>query len=430
MPLKLDSSERAFGRANRFIPGGVNSPVRALGAVGGTPFFAASGSGSHLVDIDGNRYIDYILAYGPLILGHSNPAVLRAVRAAAENGLAFGSPTEGETVLAELITGALPAMEKVRLVNSGTEATMSAIRLARGFTGRDKIVKFTGCYHGHADYLLVKAGSGAATFGVPDSAGVPSDVAKNTISVPFNSVEAVEAAFEENPGQVACVIVEPVAGNMGCVPPRDGFLQGLKDLCHHEGALLIFDEVMTGFRVAWGSAQSLYDVTPDLTCLGKVIGGGMPVGAYGGREAIMEHVAPVGKVYQAGTLSGNPLSVAAGIAQLQALRSGDVYETLEFRTRALCEGIGIAASESSIPVRVNRVGSMFTVFFTDQPVEDMDMAKASDLDLFRAYFHGMRERGVNLPPSQFEACFLSSAHTAKDIDHTVDAAREVFKTLG
>jgi glutamate-1-semialdehyde 2,1-aminomutase len=429
MTLNLEKSERAFARASRSIPGGVNSPVRALGSVGGTPFFAAKASGAHVTDVDGNSYIDYILAFGPLILGHGHPAVTRAVSEALAHGMAYGAPTEAETVLAELIASALPGVEKVRLVNSGTEATMSAIRVARGYTKREKIIKFTGCYHGHADYLLVKAGSGAATFGVPDSLGVPGDVAKSTISLPFNSTEAVEAAFEENPGQIACVIVEPVVGNMGCVPPREGFLRDLRELCTREGALLVLDEVMTGFRLAWGGAQVIYDVRPDLTCLGKVIGGGLPVGAYGGRAAIMDQVAPLGGVYQAGTLSGNPLSVAAGIAQLELLRDGKAYETLEYRTKALCEGLDIAAAEASIPVRINRVGSMFTLFFTEEPVEDWESAARADRTRFRSFFHGMRDRGVSLPPSQFEACFLSTAHTARDIDRTVEVARAVLASM-
>lgn len=429
MTLNLERSEQAFARAAQSIPGGVNSPVRALRAVGGTPFFAASGAGSTVTDIDGNQYLDYILAYGPLILGHAHPAIVAAVQAAATRGMSFGAPTEAETRLAELIRRALPGMERVRLVSSGTEATMSAIRVARGATGRDRIIKFVGCYHGHADYLLVKAGSGAATFGVPDSAGVPADVARNTITVPFNSLGAVEAAFAQNQGQIACIIVEPVVGNMGCVPPADGYLQGLRDLCTREGALLILDEVMTGFRLAWGGAQALYGVQPDLTCLGKVIGGGLPVGAYGGTAAIMDHVAPLGPVYQAGTLSGNPLSVAAGIAQLEALEGSDAYEVLDYRTRALCEGLSIAAEEAGVPVRVNRVGSMFTLFFGDHDVVDWDSAARCDRERFKAFFHGMRERGVNLPPSQFEACFLSVAHTAADIDRTVEAARQTLRAI-
>ncbi|GMV42076.1 MAG: glutamate-1-semialdehyde 2,1-aminomutase [Myxococcales bacterium] len=429
MTLNLERSEQAFARAAQSIPGGVNSPVRALRAVGGTPFFAASGAGSTVTDIDGNQYLDYILAYGPLILGHAHPAIVAAVQAAATRGMSFGAPTEAETRLAELIRRALPGMERVRLVSSGTEATMSAIRVARGATGRDRIIKFVGCYHGHADYLLVKAGSGAATFGVPDSAGVPADVARNTITVPFNSLGAVEAAFAQNQGQIACIIVEPVVGNMGCVPPADGYLQGLRDLCTREGALLILDEVMTGFRLAWGGAQALYGVQPDLTCLGKVIGGGLPVGAYGGTAAIMDHVAPLGPVYQAGTLSGNPLSVAAGIAQLEALEGSDAYEVLDYRTRALCEGLSIAAEEAGVPARVNRVGSMFTLFFGDHDVVDWDSAARCDRERFKAFFHGMRERGVNLPPSQFEACFLSVAHTAADIDRTVEAARQTLRAI-
>lgn len=429
MALNLERSEKAFARATQSIPGGVNSPVRALRNVGGTPFFAASGAGATITDVDGNSYLDYILAYGPLILGHAHPAIIEAVQQAATRGMSFGVPTEGETRLAELIRKAVPSMERLRLVSSGTEATMSAIRVARGATGRDKIIKFIGCYHGHADYLLVKAGSGLATSGVPDSAGVPADFARNTISVNYNSLDAVEAAFKQNRGQIACIIVEPVVGNMGCVPPREGFLQGLREICTREGALLILDEVMTGFRVAWGGAQALYGVKPDLTCLGKVIGGGLPVGAYGGTAAIMDHVAPLGPVYQAGTLSGNPLSVAAGIAQLEALDGSDAYEILEYRTRALCEGLLVAAEEAGVPARINRVGSMFTLFFGDHDVVDWDTAASGDRDRFKPFFHGMRERGINLPPSQFEACFVSTAHQAADIDRTVEAARQTLRSL-
>jgi len=425
----MDHSETLFERAQQTIPGGVNSPVRALKSVEGTPFFAESGEGAWITDEDGNRYVDYILSYGPLILGHGHEAVVDAVQKAATKGLSFGAPTLGEVKLAELISSALPSVDMLRLVNSGTEATMSAIRVARGYTERDRIIKFTGCYHGHADHLLVKSGSGAATLGVPDSLGVPKDFARNTLSLPFNDIEAVAEAFEAHPGEIAGIIVEPVAGNMGCVPPADGFLSGLRSLCDEHGALLIFDEVMTGFRLGWGSAQQIFDVTPDLTCLGKVIGGGMPVGAYGGRADVMACISPLGGVYQAGTLSGNPLSVSAGIATLQALQDGEAYAQLEERTAMLCQGLLEAADAVGLVISINRVGSMFTVFFGGDPVVDMDSASACDKGRFRQWFHGMRNRGINLPPSQFEACFLSICHGEKEIQKTVAAAAEVFAEI-
>ena len=425
----LDASNTHFERASRVIPGGVNSPVRALRSVGGTPFFAERGEGAWIVDSDGNRYVDYILSYGPMIVGHGEPSVVKSVQSAAERGLSFGAPTAGETELAELILSAVPSMDLIRLVNSGTEATMSAIRVARGFTGRDTILKFTGCYHGHADHLLVKSGSGAATFGIPDSGGVPADFAKHTVSVPFNDLNAVAEAFAANPGGFAAIILEPVAGNMGCIPPAVGFLEGLRSLCDEAGTLLIFDEVMTGFRLGWGSAQRLFNITPDLTCLGKIIGGGMPVGAYGGRRDVMECIAPLGPVYQAGTLSGNPLSVAAGIATLQLLSDETAYEALEEMSGALCEGLATAAEEAGIPLVIHRVGSMFTVFFTEGPIQDMDGTAACDMERFNQYFHGMRSRGVNLPPSQYEACFLSTAHDLEAIEHTIAAATAVFQEM-
>jgi len=426
---KMDQSENLFQRAQQTIPGGVNSPVRALKSVEGTPFFAAGGEGAWIVDEDGNRYVDYVLSYGPMILGHGHSAVVEAVQNAATKGLSFGAPTLGEVELAELIASALPSVDLVRLVNSGTEATMSAIRVARGYTQRDRIIKFTGCYHGHADHLLVKSGSGAATLGVPDSLGVPNDFAKNTLSLPFNDLDAVAEAFNAHPGEIAGIIVEPVAGNMGCVPPAEGFLSGLRSLCDEHGALLILDEVMTGFRLGWGSAQQIFDVTPDLTCLGKVIGGGMPVGAYGGREEVMACISPLGGVYQAGTLSGNPLSVSAGLATLGALQDGEAYALLEERTAILCQGLLEAADASGVVVSINRVGSMFTVFFGGDPVVDMDSASACDKGQFRQWFHGMRNRGINLPPSQFEACFLSISHGEEEIRKTVDAAAEVFSEI-
>ncbi|NUN15467.1 MAG: glutamate-1-semialdehyde 2,1-aminomutase [Myxococcales bacterium] len=427
MGHNLEKSTAAMSRAVTVIPGGVNSPVRAMKGVGGTPFFATSGSGAFITDIDGNRYVDYVLSYGPLILGHCDPDVVLAIQQAAARGLSYGAPTESEVELAELIRAALPSMEKVRLVNSGTEATMSAIRVARGFTGRDDIIKFTGCYHGHADHLLVKSGSGLATLGVPDSLGVPLDFARHTVTLPFNDLNAVESAFEQAAGKIAGVIVEPVVGNMGCVPPKPGFLEGLRSLCTKFGALLIFDEVMTGFRLGWGGAQILYNVTPDLTCLGKVIGGGLPIGAYGGNADIMEVVAPLGGVYQAGTLSGNPLSVAAGLATLKKLASGTAYLTLERQTAKLCTGLENAARDAGLSLTINRVGSMFTLFFSPDSVHDWSSADRCERAAFARFFHGMRAGLVNLPPSQFEACFTSVVHDDHVIEYTVDAARTAFQ---
>jgi glutamate-1-semialdehyde 2,1-aminomutase len=418
--MNHSKSESLFRRAQELIPGGVNSPVRAFRSVGGNPLFLARGEGSHVVDVDGNRYIDYVGSWGPLLLGHRHPEILEAIERALAIGTSFGAPTEAEVELAEAIRDAVPSMEMVRLVNSGTEATMSAIRLARGFTGRDLTVKFEGCYHGHVDSLLVKAGSGVATLGLPDTAGVPKSFSDTTIALPYNSPGAVEDAFHAHPEHIAAVIVEPVVGNMGCVPPAAGFLQALRDLTSRHGALLIFDEVMTGFRVAFGGAQQRYGIRPDLTTLGKVIGGGLPVGAYGGRRDIMNQVAPVGPVYQAGTLSGNPLAVAAGLAMLRHLkRHPEVYDQLEARAAGLC-----AAAPAGITV--NRVGSMFTFFFTDGPVTDYESAKRSDTARFGRFFRAMLERGVYLAPSQFEAAFVSAAHTEDDIRQTVAAAREAF----
>jgi len=411
-------SESLFEKAQSLIPGGVNSPVRAFRGVGGNPPFIARGEGAYLFDVDGNRYIDYVGSWGPLLLGHRHPAILEALRGALEIGTSFGAPTEQEILLAEAICDAVPSIEMVRLVNSGTEATMAAIRVARGFTGRDLTVKFEGCYHGHVDSLLVKAGSGVATLGLPDTQGVPKAFCDTTIALPFNSVDAVDAAFAAHKGRIASVIVEPVVGNMGCVPPRPGFLQALREITARDGALLIFDEVMTGFRVAFGGAQQLYGIRPDLTTLGKVIGGGLPVGAYGGRRDIMSRVAPEGPIYQAGTLSGNPLAVAAGLAMLRHLKAHPaVYAQLEARAARLC-----AAAPKHITV--NRVGSMFTLFFTDQPVTDYESAKRSDTAAFGRYFRAMLERGIYLAPSQFEAAFLSAAHSDADIDATIRAASE------
>jgi len=412
-------SEGIFRRAQQVIPGGVNSPVRAFRAVGGTPPFIARGQGSRIFDVDGNEYIDYVGSWGPLLLGHRHPAILTALEIAIETGTSFGAPTEREVELAEAIRAAVPSIEMVRLVNSGTEATMSAIRVARGFTGRDLIVKFEGCYHGHVDSLLVKAGSGVATLGLPDSPGVPKSFSDTTIAIPFNSPAALEQAFGAHGDQIAAAIVEPVVGNMGCVPPEPGFLEALRDITARHGALLIFDEVMTGFRVAYGGAQQLYDIRPDLTTLGKVIGGGLPIGAYGGRADIMSRVAPAGPIYQAGTLSGNPLAVAAGLAMLCHLKSHpEIYPQLEAKTAAL-------AAAALNTTTVNRVGSMFTFFFTKQPVTDYASAKTSDTGRF-AKFHGlMLDRGIYLPPSQFEAAFVSAAHSDSDVNRTVEVLREV-----
>jgi len=413
-------SEALFQKAQSLIPGGVNSPVRAFRSVGGSPPFIARGEGSRIFDVDGNRYIDYVGSWGPLLLGHRHPAILEALERALAVGTSFGAPTAQEVELAEAICEAVPSIEMVRLVNSGTEATMAAIRVARGFTGRDLTVKFEGCYHGHVDSLLVKAGSGMATLGIADTQGVPKSFCDTTIALPFNSVEAVEEAFRVHGDRIASVIVEPVVGNMGCVPPQPGYLEALRAISARHGALLVFDEVMTGFRVAYGGAQQRYGIRPDLTTLGKVIGGGLPVGAYGGRRDIMSKVAPAGPVYQAGTLSGNPLAVAAGLAMLRHLKAHpEIYGQLEARAARLC---GAAPAG----ITVNRVGSMFTFFFTSAPVTDYESAKRADTERFGRFFRAMLERGIYLAPSQFEAAFLSAAHTEEDIDRTIEAARESF----
>jgi len=410
-------SEAVFARAQQVIPGGVNSPVRAFRAVGGNPPFIARGEGAHLFDIDGNEYIDYVGSWGPLLLGHRHPAIVEAVREALETGTSFGAPTEREVELAEAIRDAVPSMEMVRLVNSGTEATMSAIRVARGFTGRDLTVKFEGCYHGHVDSLLVKAGSGLATLGIADTQGVPKGFTDTTLPLPFNSMDAVETAFRMHGDRIASVIVEPVVGNMGCVPPQPGFLEALREITARRGALLIIDEVMTGFRVAYGGAQARFGVRPDMTTLGKVIGGGLPIGAYGGRADIMRCVAPLGPVYQAGTLSGNPLAVAAGLAMLRYLKAHpEVYTDLETKSAAIAGAVPAG-------ITVNRVGAMFTWFFTDQPVTDWDSAKRSDTAKFAAFHRRMLEQGIYLPPSQFEAAFVSAAHSSEDIRRTQEAVR-------
>ena len=420
----MNRSDSLFAAAQRVIPGGVNSPVRAFRGVGGRPFFVDRAAGARIFDVDGNAYIDFLGSWGPLILGHAAPAVVEAVVTAARRGTSYGAPTEGEVELAERITAAVPSMEMVRLVSSGTEAAMSAIRLARGATGRDVIVKFDGCYHGHADSLLVKAGSGGATFSLPDSAGVPASLARLTVTVPFNDLAAVQGVFRERAAEIAAVIVEPVAGNMGVVPPQPGFLDGLRAVTRDAGALLIFDEVITGFRVAYGGAQQRYGVRPDLTCLGKIIGGGLPVGAYGGRRDLMEQVAPLGTVYQAGTLSGNPLAVAAGLATLTALHDPAVYDRLERLGARLEEGLRAAARKAEVALTVNRVGSMLTGFFCTGPVTDYAGARRSDTARYGRYFHAMLARGVFLAASQFEAAFVSAAHSDADVEHAAAAAAE------
>jgi glutamate-1-semialdehyde 2,1-aminomutase len=424
--MHTQRSDELFARAREIIPGGVNSPVRAFKAVGGQPRFIERGEGAYLYDADGNRYIDYVLSWGPLIHGHAHPHVIEAITRTAARGTSYGAPTELEVRLAEMVIAAMPAVEMVRFVNSGTEATMSALRLARAYTRRNKIIKFAGGYHGHADFLLVAAGSGALTLGIPDSPGVPPPSAADTLIAPYNSLPAVEALFQQFPESIAAIIVEPVAGNMGCVPPEPGYLQGLRDLATRFGALLIFDEVMTGFRVAYGGAQQLYGIAPDLTCLGKIIGGGLPAAAYGGRRDIMSMVAPAGPVYQAGTLSGNPLAMAAGIAQLELLQQPGVYEQLEAHAAHLAEGMGEAAQAADVPITQTRVGSMFCVFFTDQPVKDYTSAKTASVERYARFFRAMLDDGIYLAPSQFEAGFLSLAHQQTEIERTIQAARKAF----
>jgi glutamate-1-semialdehyde 2,1-aminomutase len=424
----VSESADLFTAAQRVIPGGVNSPVRAFRGVGGEPFFVARAEGARIWDVDGRAYIDYVGSWGPLILGHAAPSIVEAVTAAAARGTSYGAPTAGEVELAEAITHAYPSIEMMRLVSSGTEAAMSAIRVARGATGRDVLVKFEGGYHGHADSLLVKAGSGGATFGIPDSRGVPAALAALTVTVPFNDVDAVRAVFDARGGEIAAVIVEPVAGNMGVIPPAPGFLEGLRDLTTRHGAVLIFDEVITGFRVAFGGAQALYGIRPDLTCLGKIIGGGLPVGAYGGRADLMRHVAPLGGVYQAGTLSGNPLAVAAGLATVRALGAPGVYDRLEARGARLARGLADGARRAGIPLTVNRVGSMLTGFFCAGPVTDYASAKRADTERYARFFHALCARGVYVAPSQFEAAFVSLAHTEADVDATVNAAADALSS--
>lgn len=424
-------SRALYERAVRVMPGGVNSPVRAFRAVGGSPLFFVRGQGPYLWDEDGNRFVDLVLSWGPLVLGHAHPEVVEAVRAALEGGTSFGAPTRLEVELAEVLVERVPSLEVVRLVNSGTEAVMSAVRLARAATGREKVIKFAGCYHGHADGMLVRAGSGVATLGLPDSPGVPEGTARDTLVARYNDLDSVAALMEAFPGQVACVVVEPVAGNMGVVLPRPGFLEGLRRLCDRHGALLVFDEVLTGFRVHPGGAQALYGVRPDLTALGKVIGGGLPVGAYGGRRDLMERVAPSGPVYQAGTLSGNPLAVAAGLATLRVLGRPGVWAALEEQARRLREGLEGLVAEAGVPASVAGVGSLFTLFFgLSEPPQDWEAARRADTALYARWFWGLLERGVYAPPSQFEACFLSTAHTAETVDFVLERAREVLLELG
>lgn len=427
--MKVDRSRQLFEEAKKFMPGGVSSPVRAFRAVGGQPLFVERAHGSRVFDVDGNQFIDYVCSWGPLILGHAPAPVVEAIKATAARGTSYGAPTELEITLAKMVNEAFPSIEMVRFVSSGTEATMSAIRLARAFTGAEKIVKFDGCYHGHGDSVLVKAGSGVLTLGAPDSPGVLNVAAQNTISIPYNDLKAAEETFDLHRTEIAALVVEPVAGNMGVVPPKPGYLEGLRKLCDENDALLIFDEVITGFRVAYGGAQELYSVKPDLTCLGKIIGGGLPVGAYGGRKEIMGLVAPIGPVYQAGTLSGNPLAMTAGIETLKALQQPGVYDQLEAKSRRLAEGIARAAEEAGIAICTNRVGAMMTTFFTEEEVVDYRSAKTSDTQRYAAYFQKMLENGVYLAPSQFESAFVSLAHTDEDIDLTVEAARKAFRAI-
>jgi len=428
--LNRRGSDKLFAEAKRYIPGGVDSPVRAFRAVGGRPLFISKGQGSHIYDVDGNAYIDYVCSWGPLILGHAHPRIIAALNNVIEKGTSFGAPTERETILARMITSAMPSMELVRFVNSGTEATMSALRLARAFTGRDKIVKFSGCYHGHSDGLLAKAGSGITTLGLPDSAGVTKAYTRNTVVAAYNNLDGVKRIFSRFGRQIAAIIIEPVAANMGVVLPRPGFLEGLRRISADNGSLLIFDEVITGFRLAYGGAQSVYKVTPDLTCLGKIIGGGLPVGAYGGRKDIMELVAPLGPVYQAGTLSGNPLAMAAGIEALSILSEPNTYEKLDMRTKMLAQRLERAAAKAGVKLSIARAGSMLTPFFNARGVTDYDSALSSDTALYARFFNHMLEQGIYLPPSQFEAVFTSLAHTEEDIEKTLAAASLAFGACG
>jgi len=418
-----------YRRALELIPGGVNSPVRAFKAIGIPPVFIERAKGSKIWDVDGNEYVDYVGSWGPMIMGHAHPRIVRALKKTAPKGTSFGAPTPLEVELAMRVRKAFPSMELMRMVSSGTEAVMSAIRVARGYTGRNKILKFEGCYHGHGDSLLVKAGSGAMTFGIPDSLGVPEDLAKHTLTAPYNDLEKVKHLVNQYPEQIACIIVEPIAGNMGVILPEKGFLEGLRKICDEKGILLLFDEVITGFRVAYGGAQELYGIKADLTCLGKIIGGGLPVGAYGGKREIMEKIAPLGGVYQAGTLSGNPLAMTAGMVTLELLRSKKVYQDLEKKTSYLTEAISEKAEENGIPITINRGTGMFTLFFTAGPVRDYRTAKTSDTKRFAQFFIEMMEQGIYIPPSQFEAWFISLAHTQKDLDQTIEACEAAFKKI-
>ncbi|UFS72314.1 glutamate-1-semialdehyde 2,1-aminomutase [Geomonas sp. RF6] len=427
--MQNSRSSQLFQKAQQSIPGGVNSPVRAFRSVGSDPLFIKKALGPRIFDEDGNGFIDYVGSWGPMILGHCHPQVAAAVKAAVDSGCSFGAPTELEITLAEMVIAAVPSIEMVRMVSSGTEATMSAIRLARGYTGRDNIIKFSGCYHGHSDSLLVKAGSGAATFGVPDSPGVPADFARHTLTATYNDLDSVRALIAENKDTVACIIVEPVAGNMGTVPPREGFLEGLREVCTQEGIVLIFDEVMSGFRVAYGGAQEVYGVTPDMTTLGKIIGGGLPVGAFGGKKEIMSLLSPAGGVYQAGTLSGNPLAMTAGIETLKLLQQDGFYQKLEEKSAFVAQGIAKAAQDAGVPIYSTRVGSMFCAFFSQNPVYDWESAAACDTAAFGKYFRAMLGEGVYLAPSQFETAFVSISHTEKDLEDTIAAAARCFKAL-
>lgn len=427
--MNHDQSHALFTRAQALLPGGVNSPVRAFKSVGGEPFFVQRADGAYLHDVDGNRYIDYVGSWGPMIVGHNHPAVRDAVQAAIQDGLSYGAPCPAEVTMAETIARLVPSCEMVRMVNSGTEATLSAIRLARGATGRNRIVKFEGCYHGHGDSFLVKAGSGMLTLGVPTSPGVPAGLSELTLTLSYNDFDGATALFEQYGGEIACLIIEPVVGNANCLPPREGYLQHLRDLCTKHGALLIFDEVMTGFRVALGGAQAHYGITPDLTTFGKIIGGGMPVGAYGGRRDLMQQIAPAGPIYQAGTLSGNPVAMAAGLAMLELIQAPGFHDRLAAATATLCEGLEAAARDAGVPLTTTRVGAMFGLFFTDQQVDTYAQAVACDTAAFNRFFHAMLERGVYLAPSAFEAGFMSSAHTLDVIDATIAAAREAFKVV-
>lgn len=427
--MEYTNSKRLFEEACELIPGGVNSPVRAFKAVGDYPVFIERGEGAYLYDVDGNKYVDYICSWGPLLLGHQPEAVSKAVMEALTKGSTYGAPTGIEVEMAKKIVDAVPSVEMVRMVSSGTEATMSALRLARGYTGRNKIVKFEGCYHGHADHLLIKAGSGALTFGVPSSPGVPESIASETLTAQYNDIDSVKALFAQYPDQIAAVIVEPIAGNMGLVLPKEGFLEGLREVTAEHGALLIFDEVISGFRASFGGAQKVYNIMPDLTCMGKIIGGGLPVGAYGGKKEIMMHVAPVGPVYQAGTLSGNPLAMAAGMAILDELAKPGVYEEIEAKTKKLVQGLQATADKAGVKIALNQCASLFTIFFTETPVDSYKAAMTSNTEQFKVFFQAMLGQGFYLPPSQFECWFVSQAHSDEDIENTIKAAEIAFQAV-